>query len=447
MRKWKLSLLVLTILFTMSWCLVFGQKVNLKELQKFIRIRPEGKPNIVIILAGDLGFGDLGCFGQAKVKTPHIDAVAAEGLKFYNFYSGASLDNPSRAVLLTGKSTFNSKVKDNKSSLPSSEITLARVLRAAGYKCGFFGLWGLGSNPGNTPIWHSFDEWYGYLDLGSLTNYYPETMSRNDKQIVVYQNQGNRKGVYAPDHFTFAALNFIRINTDFPFLMIVSYPVPYAVGTNSQYIVPYDKPYSNEPWTQSAKNRAAMIDIFDRYVGAIIDAIKKYKLDRETIVFITSVTGAPTDEASTNLLSNAGFRGGKGNLYEGGIHVPMIVWAPGFVEPGTCNEIWSMQDILPTAEALAGLPVTDSFDGVSMLPVFKKEKHSTNRFLVWEQTVAGSLQRAFLMDNWKAIKDDKNGFELYNLAVDPFEKTNVVNQNPEVLNSILDKAKSLKKTN
>jgi len=234
MRKWKLSLLVLTILFTMSWCLVFGQKVNLKELQKFVRIRPEGKPNIVIILAGDLGFGDLGCFGQAKVKTPHIDAVAAEGLKFYNFYSGASLDNPSRAVLLTGKSTFNSKVKDNKSSLPSSEITLARVLRAAGYKCGFFGLWGLGSNPGNTPIWHSFDEWYGYLDLGSLTNYYPETMSRNDKQIVVYQNQGNRKGVYAPDHFTFAALNFIRINTDFPFLMIVSYPVPYAVGTNSQ---------------------------------------------------------------------------------------------------------------------------------------------------------------------------------------------------------------------
>ncbi|MGO8931831.1 MAG: arylsulfatase [Limisphaerales bacterium] len=423
------------------------------------------KPSILFILADDLGYGDLGCYGQTKIKTPNLDRLAAEGMRFTDFYAGSTVCAPSRCALMTGLHIGHALIRGNAAlALRPQDLTVAEVLKRAGYRTGLIGKWGLGdANTTGVPQKKGFDEFLGYLDQVHAHDYYTDHLWRYDPptrakpgydgQMGFPENEGGKKGLYMDDLFTSAALNFLRINKPEPlnkyrpFFLYLAYTIPHANNEEGQRTgngmeVPSDAPYSDQPWPATEKNKAAMITRLDTYVGQLLDKLKELKIDDSTVVFFSSDNG-PHQEGGVDpkFFQSAGpLRGIKRDLYEGGIRMPLIVRWPGKIKPGVVSgQVGAFWDFLPTAAEIAQTNVTGQLDGLSLLPtLLGKPQTNQHDFLYWEFHERG-FQQAVRMGDWKAVRPQAGApLELYNLSADLGEKRNVAAQNPEVVAKIED---------
>jgi arylsulfatase A-like enzyme len=416
------------------------------------------KPNIIFILADDLGYGDLGCYGQTKIKTPNIDKLASEGIRFTDCYAGSTVCAPSRCALMTGLHTGHNRIRGNGAglALAPEDVTVAEVLKRAGYHTALIGKWGLGDE-GSTglPTKKGFDEFLGYLNQTHAHDYYTDHLYHYDLKLdfmnrrqELAENWGGKKVLYIPDLFTQAATNVIRINKPDqfnnyrPFFLYLAYITPHANDEEGQRTgngmqVPSDTPYGDESWPQVEKNKAAMITRMDKDIGKLMDLLRAYKIDENTVVFFASDNGAHKEGGVDPKFfqSSGNLRGIKRDLYEGGIRVPMIVRWPGKIKPGQVNDqIWAFWDFLPTAAEIADVKAPEKIDGISMVPTFLSQRQTNQHAgLYWEFHERG-FQQAARMGDWKAVRpqaDEK--LELYNLKTDISEKHNVAEKNPEIV--------------
>jgi arylsulfatase A-like enzyme len=409
-----------------------------------LRANAAGKPNIIFILADDLGYADLGCYGQKRIKTPNLDRLAEEGMRFTQCYAGSTVCAPSRCCLMMGMHTGHARIRGNaRVPLEASDLTVAEILKPAGYHTAAIGKWGLG-NEGTTgiPNKHGFDEWFGYLDQTHAHNYYPEFLWRNERQWQVPGNANGHKGGYAHDLFTAASTNSIRINQKHPFFLYLAYTIPHANNElkDKGMEVPSDAPYSKADWPQQERNKAAMITRLDADVGKILDMLKELKIEKQTIIFFSSDNG-PHKEGGVNpkfFESTGSLRGIKRDLYEGGIRVPMIVRSPGRIKAGSISDhVWAFWDLLPTAAELAGVKPPEGIDGISIVPTLLGMKQShQHEFLYWEFHERG-FEQAARMGDWKAVKLGTNKpLELYNLVSDLGETENIADKHPGIVAKI-----------
>lgn len=426
---------ILTLAFIVLGIAVMGVAAQKREVRK---------PNIILILADDLGFGDLGSYGQKLIKTPDLDRLAAEGTRFTQVYASAPVCAPSRASLMTGLHQGHAYIRGNNDSqghrvsLRPQDTTIAQVLKAAGYRTGIIGKWGLGE-PDTTgiPTRKGFDYFFGYLNQNLAHNYYPDYLWRNEEKVQL----GGK--TYSPDLFGQEALSFIRREQNEPFFLYLAYTLPHANNelgrrTGNGMEVPSDEPYSGENWTRPNKNFAAMVTRLDRQVGEIVALLKTLGLEKNTIVIFSGDNGPQgTDEGNYNAAffnSTGGLRGLKRSLYEGGIREPMIIRWPGMVKAGAVSDsVWSHYDLFPTFTEIARGILPKGLDGVSVLPVWLDNKPFTQKFLYWEFHEGGFMQ-AVRMGSWKAIRRGLNGqIELYRLDKDPAETQDIANSNPAIV--------------
>jgi len=410
------------------------------------------QPNIIFIMADDLGYGDLGCYGQTQILTPNLDRMAAEGMRFSDCYAGSPVCAPSRSCLMTGTHTGHTPIRGNASRatgdrvpLKPEDLTVAEVLKTAGYTTGMIGKWGLGE-PETTglPNRQGFDYWFGYLNQHRAHNYYPDYLWRNEEQVflegnVVEKNVALQRAHYSHDLFADEALKFVSENQDRPFFLYLPYTIPHA---NNQaggegMEVPSDAPYSDKPWPQPQKNMAAMITRLDKDVGRLFDHLKHLGLDDDTIVFFTSDNG-PHREGGNDpdfFDSNGPLRGIKRDLYEGGIRVPMVVRWPGRVKAGAVSNLpWAFWDFLPTAADLAGGAVGKDIDGISIVPTLLGRKQEEHDYLYWEFYESGGFNQAVRMGPWKGVRSGPDApLELYNLDDDLAETRNVAPEHPAIV--------------
>jgi arylsulfatase A-like enzyme len=419
------------------------------------------RPNIILILADDLGYGDLGCYGQTRIQTPNLDKLAAEGIRFTSCYAGSAVCSPARAALMLGQHTGHLNIRGNvrPTTLLPNEITVAQVLKDTGYRTALIGKWGL-ADPGQpgTPQKKGFDEFFGYLSNFEAHDYYSEWLWRYtpprlgnegfDAQVHLAENAGGKRGLYHPDLFTKAALSFIKINKPEsfnrhrPFFLCLSFNLPHANNeegkrTGNGMQVPSDAPYSDQSWPQPEKNKAAMITRLDAEVGLLMDQLVALKLDTNTVVIFTSDNG-PHAEGGVNPQfhqSSGPLRGLKRDLYEGGIRVPMIVRWPARVKPGQVSDFpFAHWDLLPTAADIAMTKAPPTLDGISVFPLLTgRAQTNQHEFLYWEFHERG-FQQAARSGDWKAVRPQADQpLELYNLKTDLGEKANVAQNHPDVV--------------
>ncbi|WP_437204950.1 arylsulfatase [Planctomicrobium sp. SH664] len=406
------------------------------------------KPNIVFIMADDLGVFDLGCYGQKLIQTPNIDQLAREGTRFTQVYGGASVCAPSRSVLMTGLHTGHTRIRGNHSKvagvigeegergrvpLRPEDLTIAEVLKGAGYTTGMTGKWGLGEpNSTGEPNLQGFDEWFGYLNQDRATNYYPDSVWKNRERHVIAENADGKQGAYSHDLFTDFALDFIRRHQSEPFFLYVPYTIPHVA-----HQVPDLQQYAGRDWPDKAREYAAMISRMDADVGRIVKLLDHSGLSEKTLVFFCSDHGGPAAYQKV-FASNGNLRGRKGTLSEGGLRTPMIVrWTGQIPASRTSDVVWSFPDLFPTFAELAGARVTTPVDGVSILPtLLGKSQNLEDRMLYWEQ-MSNGLQQAVRWQNWKAVRTGLAApLEIYDLASDPTESHNVANEHPEVVRRV-----------
>jgi len=444
-------------------------------------------PSIVFILADDLGYNELGCYGQEKIRTPNIDRLAAEGMRFTQHYSGSPVCAPSRCVLLTGKHTGHAYIRDNdemnergdvwrdpelegQRPLPPNTYTIGTMLQQAGYTTGAIGKWGLGG-PGSTgaPNAQGFDHWYGYLCQRVAHNYYPTHLWRNGEKDMLEGNdyfyphqrmpedadpndpasfEPYKGETYSMDPMVEEALSFIRENQDNPFFLYLPFPVPHvSIQVPEDSLEEYegqfeDTPYLGDrgyvPHPAPRAGYAAMITRMDSEIGRIMSLLDELGLDDNTIVFFTSDNG-PTFNGGTDseFFESAGeFRGLKTELYEGGIRVPMIARWPGHIDPGTVSDHQSgFWDFLPTFAGLVDIQQPSDTDGFSLLPTLfgSSTDQQTHDYLYWEY----HGRQAVRMGDWKAVRHGvETPIELYDLATDIGEQNDVAESNPEVVAEI-----------
>jgi arylsulfatase A-like enzyme len=398
---------------------------------------PRRKPNIIFILADDLGYGDLGCYGQKVIQTPNIDRMAAEGMRFTDAYAGSTVCAPSRCCLMTGYHTGHARVRGNKRHpLLPEDVTVAETLKSAGYATGIIGKWGLGEpDTSGIPNRQGFDEWFGYLNQRVAHNYYPEALWENERHVVL----GGRH--YSHDLFTERALDFVQRHKDHPFFLYLAYTIPHANNelgreTGNGMQVPSDAPYSDEPWPQPQKNHAAMITRLDRDVGRLLAQVKDLGLDEDTIIFFSSDNGPHKEGgADPEFFDSSGpLRGYKRSLHDGGIRVPTIVRWPGTIRRHrTSRFAWAFWDLLPTAAELAGVEAPAGIDGISIVPSLLGRRQTRDGFLYWEFHERG-FQQAVRMDKWKGVRPALNKpLEIYDLRADPGEKNDIAAANPRIV--------------
>jgi arylsulfatase A-like enzyme len=418
-------------------------------------------------MADDLGYGDLGCYGQKKILTKNIDRLAVEGTRFTQAYAGSTVCAPSRCSLMTGMHNGHNRVRDNiphEIWLRPDDLTVAEVLKQAGYKTGGIGKWSLGNpgsqagyktggigkwslgNPGSWGIanYQGFDYWYGHLSQDQAHFYYPHYLWENDK-VVLLGNRGNKNQNYTHDLFTEKALSFIEQHREDPFFLYLAYTIPHFSdhpdSSPERYIVPSDEPYSKKDWPQMAKNYAAMITRMDRDVGRIMELLKQKGIDEHTLVIFTSDNG-PLTRGSVPIEffdSNGECRGGKRDVYEGGIRVPFIARWPGKVAAGKINDhVLAFWDFLPTAAELAGLPAPKGIDGISFLPTLLGRPQTKHDYLYWDYGhVRKMYMQAVRMGDWKGVRNGVGAaIELYNLKDDPSETKNAASKHPQVVSQI-----------
>ena len=344
---------------------------------------PAARPNIVFILADDLGYGDLGCYGQNQIRTPHLDRLASEGVRFTDCYAGSTVCAPSRCALMTGLHSGHGRIRSNaRVPLLPADVTIAEVLKGAGYATGIVGKWGLGE-PETTgiPTRQGFDTWFGYLNQGHAHNYYPDYLWRGEAREpldnVVQDGVASKRLTYSADLFTREALAFLDAHHKEPFFLYFAATLPHANNEAGKLgmEVPSDAPYTQESWPQPQKNHAAMITYLDAQVGQLLARLDKLAIADNTIVLFTSDNGPHREGGAdpTFFHSSGPLRGIKRALYEGGIRVPMIVRYPGHIAAGTVNRTpWAFWDVLPTLAELAGAKPPAGIDGISMLPTSRR---------------------------------------------------------------------------
>ena len=414
------------------------------------------RPNIILIVADDLGYGDLGCYGQTMFQTTNLDTLASQGIRFTDFYAGSTVCAPSRCCLMTGLNTGHAFIRGNGTqALRPEDFTVTQLLKNAGYRTGLIGKWGLGNeNSTGIPGLKGFEEFAGYLDHVHAHDYYTDRLWRTDTRMghndweIFPENQAGRHGIYMPDLFTKASLNFVNINKPEafnhyrPFFLYLAYTIPHANNeeakrTGNGMQVPSDEPYSDKPWPQPEKNKAAMITRMDNDIGRLMDKLKELKIEDNTVIFFTSDNG-PHKEGGVDpkFFRSAGpLRGIKRDLYEGGIRVPMIVRWPAKIKPGQVSDrVWSFWDFFPTAAGIAMAQAPTNIDGISMLPtLLGRTQTNQHDFLYWEFHERG-FQQAVRMGEWKAVRPQAGEpLELYDLKSDLGEKNNVAAQNPDVV--------------
>jgi len=405
------------------------------------------KPNVIFIMADDLGYGDLGCYGQKVIQTPRIDRLSAEGTRFTQFYAGSTVCAPSRCVLMTGLHTGHATIRGNKMvPLRPEDVTVAEIFKQAGYATGIVGKWGCGeAYTTGIPNRQGFDFWYGYLNQWRAHNYYPDYLWRNEQpEVLLGNNILNRPQQYSHDLFTAEALQFIEQNKSRPFFLYLAYTIPHAnneltrCNNGNGMEVPDYGPYKSKDWAKPQKGHAAMISRLDGDIGRIVKKLKGADIDNNTLIFFTSDNG-PHHEGGADPAffdSNGPLRGIKRDLYEGGIRVPMIARWPGKVKAGvSSDQIWAMWDFLPTMADLVGIEAPAGLDGISMLPALKGKSQRDHEFLYWEFHERGFSQ-AVRMGDWKAVHKDRGPLELYNLKEDIGEERNVAGNRPAVVAKI-----------
>ncbi len=411
------------------------------------------RPNIIFIMADDLGYGDLGCFGQKRIRTPNIDRLAAEGMKLTDFYAGSTVCAPSRCVLMTGLHTGHCFIRGNgKINLRPDDVTVAEVLKQAGYTCGLAGKWGLGHEKSSgLPTRQGFDHFFGYLDQHHAHNYYPSFLVRGEKRVALRnvvpregqfgQGVATKQVDYSHDLIMTDALGWLEEVHKRPFFLYLSLTIPHANNEAGRQgmEVPDLGDYAKTDWPEIQKATAAMIGRLDRDVGRLMGMLKRLAIDRNTVVFFTSDNG-PHREGGNNpdfFDSNGKLRGIKRDLYEGGIRVPTIVRWPGHIASGsTSGVVGSFADVLPTLADLAGGSVPEGIDGLSIVPTLtgNPKSQELHKYLYWEFYERGGT-RAVRMGEWKAVAKSFFGkeLELYHLPTDLGEQKNVAAEHPEIV--------------
>src|ERR1051325_356436 len=399
------------------------------------------KPNIIFILADDLGYGDLGCFGQKQIKTPCLDKMAGEGLRFTQAYAGSTVCAPSRCTLMTGHHTGHARIRGNSSlHIQEEDVTVAELLKKAGYRTALIGKWGLGEEQtAGAPHRKGFDESFGYLNQVHAHEYYTDYLIKNGERIEIPENKNDTRKVYSHDLFAKAALDFVRGNRERPFFLYLAFTIPHA-----RMQVPSQEPYAKENWPEAEKNKAAMITRMDRDIGRLFDLLKELGMDNNTIVFFSSDNG-PHHEGGVKaefFKSSGPLRGTKRDLTEGGIREPTMVRWPGRIKAGVSDFAWAFWDFLPTACDLGGATAPKGIDGQSIVPALLGKKQTTHKFFYWEFHEQGH-QQAVRMGDWKLIsRSQKGSDELYDLRTDLHEDHNVAAQHPDVAKKISDYLKT-----
>jgi len=442
-----------------SFCLVAALALTGSPLHAADEARP---PNIVFILADDLGCFELGCYGQKLIKTPNIDKLAERGMKFTHFYSGQAVCAPSRCALMTGKHMGHATVRNNiqfkkgeegQFPIRAEDVTITELLKAKGYATGAMGKWGLGMwDTTGSPLKHGFDLFYGYNCQAHAHTHYPTHLYRNDKRFDIKDNDGKTGKQFSHDLFETETLDFIDKNKAKPFFLYLPFTVPHvAVQVPEDSLAEYKDKLGDDPAYDGKKGYqphpaphagyAAMVTRMDRSVGRIMDKLKELKLDKDTLVIFTSDNG-PTHNvggADSTFFKSAGtLRGLKGSLYEGGIRVPFIANWPGKIKAGTTSdERFYFPDVLPTLCDAVGTKPTEGIDGISFWPTLAGyAKQRPHDFLYWEFPSYGG-QQAVIEGNWKAVRQALGKgvvkTELYDLTKDEGEKNDVAEKNPEVV--------------
>jgi arylsulfatase A-like enzyme len=413
----------------------------------------ESRPNIIYIMADDLGYGDLGSYGQQWIQTPNIDRLAAEGMRFTQCYTGSTVCAPSRSVLMTGLHTGHTTVRGNfgktgvvglgggqgRVPLRDEDVTVAEVLKQTGYVTGMTGKWGLGEpNTTGHPNRQGFDEFFGFLNQRRAHHYFVDYLWHNEEKVILEGNLDGKREQYAHDLFTEFALDFIRDHQDTTFFLYIPYTVPHA-----EYEIPDTTPYTDRNWEWKEKVHAAMITRMDRDIGRIMQSLRDFGIDERTIVFFCSDNGA-AERWEGRFDSSGPLRGRKRDMYEGGIRTPMIVRYPGKTPAGQTSDMpWYFADVLPTLADLVGTPAPDNLDGISVKPaLFGEEQSMTDRYFYWEFHERG-YQQAVRWNDWKAIRPAPDQpLQLYNLAADPGESDNVADKYPEMIQQMEDYLKT-----
>lgn len=437
------------------------------------------KPNVIFILADDLGYGDLGCNGQKKIRTPNIDSIASTGMRFTSHYSGQTVCTPSRASLMYGQHMGHCPIKSNSGESPSKgDFLLPQLFKNAGYKTGIIGKWGLMGKSWNDEKFQAdyypnncgFDYWCGFESQGYAHFYYPSRLLENKKFIHFPENEGIRseglyspgKGTHAHDTFISKAEGFIQTNKDAPFFLYIPFAIPHAElavpadckhlayykslnwpeipkpegGGGGAYGSPYKKGYS--ACTHPHATYAAMISRMDDSVGRIQKLLKQLKLDQNTLLIFSSDNGpSPEGGQSLRFFESAGeFRGFKRSIYEGGTRVPLLVSWPNKIKAATVsNHLSGFNDHMPTLAAVLGSKKPSSTDGVSFAPTLlgedKLQENTAYRYSLWMKN------DAIRVGDWKIIRMKQEPVELYNLAKDPSEKSNLIKNYPEKVKQLL----------
>lgn len=436
--------------------------------------KPERTPNVIYIMADDLGIGDLGCYGQELIKTPGIDSLSRLGMTFANHYSGSTVSAPSRCCLMTGKHTGHSFIRGNKGNpdtllkthfdypLDGSDKTVGDLFKEAGYTTACVGKWGLGG-PRTTghPNRRGFDYFFGYLGQGRAHRYYPDYLWENEEQVML------DKKVYSHDLMMSKAMEFVNDNADKPFFLYLTPTIPHAdlivpEGELGEYDGMFEeKPYINKSkdgkgYTSQPKPRAtyaAMVSRLDRDVSRLMGLLRAKGIADNTIVIFTSDNGVHREGGHNPdyFDSNGELRGIKRDLYDGGIHTPFIVYWPGVIEPGsTTDHVSAFWDFMPTVCDLIGVKAPEGIDGISYLPTLTGKGRQKKHDYLYYEFHERDGRKCVLKDGWKLIQlkvniPEETYFELYDLNTDPEESNNVLDANPskvKELKEIMEEART-----
>jgi arylsulfatase A-like enzyme len=414
----------------------------------------QARPNVIYIMSDELGYYEPGFMGGTNIRTPNLDRMAAEGMRFNNLFAGSSVCAPTRCTFLTGKHSGHSSVRLNGGGTPlrADEITIASMLKPLGYATGGFGKWGCGGRDSTgVPEKHGFDVFLGYYDQVHAHTYYPPYLIRNSEEVVLEGNSGGSRG-QAYSHYVIhdAAIKFIRDHAKQPFFAYLPYTPPHG-----NFDIPDSDPawamYKDQSWPEPARRYAAMVSLVDRQVGEVLALLKELGIEDNTLVFFSGDNGGadyftsadhPRGIHSANKHPETGveFRGKKGNLYEGGLRVPFLARWPGKIAPGrTTDHLGYFPDLLPTIAEVTGAKAPSDIDGISILPALIGEAaagrpQAKHDYLYWEINGWTAIRQG----TWRAVKPPRDSaWELYDLATDPSEAKDVATANPDRLDKLI----------
>ncbi len=429
-------------------------------------------PNIILVLTDDLGFNQIGAYGDTPIRTPNIDKLAAGGIRFTQAYSGNTVCSPSRVSLFTGRDGRLMENNSNTVQLKEIDVTFAHVLKQAGYDTALFGKYSIGSQMGVTdPLAMGFDTWYGMYSILEGHRQYPNILWRDGKKLRIEANEGGKKGAYAQELFTNEAIDYIKQERANPFLVVLAFSSPHAeLAAPEEFVKPYEKTFPETPYTGMSTGEpsdkyawyypeavgnphatlAGMVTALDAYIGQIVSTLEAQGIADNTLILFTSDNG-PHDEGGGDpgfFKASAPYKGIKRDLYDGGIHVPMIAHWPTAIKTGRTDDTpWAFADVLPTFADLAGVSLTSvprvSTNGVSILPLLDDTPEAMpERILYWEfgkmagdpnSGIVGETFQAARRGKWKALRYGMDApIELYDIEADPGETSNLSVREAEI---------------